>query len=350
MGLGDVWFVLVGVLLTGYAIFDGFDLGVGVLYPFLGKSEQDKTVMRRSVGPVWDGNEVWLLTGGGALFAAFPAVYATVFSGFYLALTLLLFALIFRAASLEFRHSDPAWAKLWDGAFFVGSAVPALLFGVAVGNIVRGVPLTAAGEMIAGGGEPIFLGNLLAALNPYALVIGVFGLVWITLHGASWLCVKTTGDLYERAVKLRKTLLVVFAVMVAVSTAATALLVPGAFAKVTGSVAGWVFVVVVIAGAVLSWVSASRGRDLPAWYGTTLAVVGMVGIWAASIYPALVPALPGSAGGALTIANASSSTLTLTVMLIIAAIGVPLVLWYHFIVYRAYKGKIVLPVEGDGGY
>ena len=350
MGLGDVWFVLVGVLLTGYAIFDGFDLGVGVLYPFLGKSEQDKTVMRRSVGPVWDGNEVWLLTGGGALFAAFPAVYATVFSGFYLALTLLLFALIFRAASLEFRHSDPAWAKLWDGAFFVGSAVPALLFGVAVGNIVRGVPLTAAGEMIAGGGEPIFLGNLLAALNPYALVIGVFGLVWITLHGASWLCVKTTGDLYERAVKLRKTLLVVFAVMIAVSTAATALLVPDAFAKVTGSVVGWVFVLVVIGGAVLSWVSASRGKDRPAWYGTTLAVVGMVGVWAASIYPALVPALPGSAGGALTIANASSSTLTLTVMLIIAAIGVPLVLWYHFIVYRAYKGKIELPVEGDGGY
>ena len=350
MGLGDVWFVLVGVLLTGYAIFDGFDLGVGVLYPFLGKSEQDKTVMRRSVGPVWDGNEVWLITGGGALFAAFPAVYATVFSGFYLALTLLLFALIFRAASLEFRHSDPAWAKLWDGAFFVGSAVPALLFGVAVGNIVRGVPLTAAGEMIAGGGEPIFLGNLLAALNPYALVIGVFGLVWITLHGASWLCVKTTGDLYQRAVKLRKTLLVVFAVMIAVSTAATALLVPGAFAKVTGSVVGWVFVLVVIGGAVLSWVSASRGKDRPAWYGTTLAVVGMVGVWAASIYPALVPALPGSAGGALTIANASSSTLTLTVMLIIAAIGVPLVLWYHFIVYRAYKGKIELPVEGDGGY
>jgi len=350
MGLGDVWFVLVGVLLTGYAIFDGFDLGVGVLYPFLGKSEQDKTVMRRSVGPVWDGNEVWLLTGGGALFAAFPAVYATVFSGFYLALMLLLFALIFRAASLEFRHSDPAWAKLWDGAFFVGSAVPALLFGVAVGNIVRGVPLTAAGEMIAGGGEPIFLGNLLAALNPYALVIGVFGLVWITLHGASWLCVKTTGDLYQRAVKLRKTLLVVFAVMIAVSTAATALLVPGAFAKVTGSVVGWVFVLVVIGGAVLSWVSASRGKDRPAWYGTTLAVVGMVGVWAASIYPALVPALPGSAGGALTIANASSSTLTLTVMLIIAAIGVPLVLWYHFIVYRAYKGKIELPVEGDGGY
>jgi cytochrome d ubiquinol oxidase subunit II len=350
MGLGDVWFVLVGVLLTGYAIFDGFDLGVGVLYPLLGKSERDKAVMRRSVGPVWDGNEVWLLTGGGALFAAFPAVYATVFSGFYLALTLLLFALIFRAASLEFRHADPAWARFWDGAFFVGSAVPALLFGVAVGNIVRGVPLTAAGEMIAGGGQPVFLGNLFAALNPYSLVIGVFGLVWITLHGASWLCLKTTGDLYDRAVKLRKTLLIAFAVMVAASTAATALLVPDAFAKVTGSVAGWAFALVVIGGAVLSWLSASRGKDLQAWYGSTLAVVGMVGIWAASIYPSLVPALAGSAGKALTVTNASSSQLTLMVMLIIAVIGVPLVLWYHFIVYRAYRGKIELPVDGGAGY
>jgi cytochrome d ubiquinol oxidase subunit II len=350
MGLGDVWFVLVGVLLTGYAIFDGFDLGVGVLYPFLGRSERDKEVLRRSVGPVWDGNEVWLLTGGGALFAAFPAVYATVFSGFYLALMFLLFALIFRAAALEFRHADPTWAKFWDGAFFVGSAVPALLFGVAVGNIVRGVPLTAAGEMIAGGGQPVFLGNLLAALNPYALVIGVFGLVWIVLHGVSWLCVKTTGELYERAVALRTTMLVVFAASIVVATAATALLAPSAFAKVTGSVAGWLFVVVLLGGAVLAWVSASGGKDRQAWYGTTLAVVGMVGIWAASIYPALVPALAGSAGSALTVSNAASSALALTVMLVIAVIGVPLVLWYHFIVYRAYAGRIELPAADEGRY
>jgi cytochrome bd ubiquinol oxidase subunit II len=350
MGLGDVWFVLVGVLLTGYAVFDGFDLGIGVLYPFLGKSERDKAVMRRAVGPVWDGNEVWLLTGGGALFAAFPAVYATVFSGFYLALMLLLFSLIFRAVSLEFRHADPAWAKFWDGAFFVGSAVPALLFGVAVGNIVRGVPLTAAGEMIAGGGEPVFLGNLLAALNPFALVIGVLGLVWIVTHGATWLSLKATGDLRERAAKLRRTMLVVFAVMIAVSTAAAAFLVPESFARVTGSVAGWAFVLILIAATVMAWVFSSRDKDRQAWYSTALAAVGLVGIWAASIYPALVPALAGSAGHALTVANASSSQLALTVMLIIAAIGVPLVLWYHFIVYRAYKGRIELPADGGADY
>ena len=350
MGLGDVWFVLIGVLLTGYAVFDGFDLGIGVLYPLLGKSERDKAVMRRAVGPVWDGNEMWLLTGGGALFAAFPAVYATVFSGFYLALMLLLFSLIFRAVSIEFRHNDPKWAKFWDGAFFVGSAVPALLFGVAVGNIVRGVPLTAAGEMIAGGGEPMFLGNLLAALNPFALVIGVLGLVWIVLHGATWLSLKATGDLRDRAAKVRRTMLIVFAVMIAASAAAAAFLVPDAFSRVTGSATGWIFVVLLIAAVVMAWVFASRDKDRQAWYSTALAAVGLVGIWAASIYPALVPALAGSAGESLTVANASSSQLALTVMLIIAAIGVPLVLWYHFIVYRAYKGRIELPADGGEGY
>ena len=171
--LSVLWFALVGVLLAGYAVFDGFDLGVGALYPFLGKSAEDKQVMRNAIGPVWDGNEVWLLTGGGALFAAFPAVYATVFSGFYLALMLVLFALIFRAVSFEYRAHDPAWAGVWDWAFFLGSALPALLFGVAVGNIVRGVPLGADGE---------FAGSFFTLLNPYALVIGVTAASF-TLHG-----------------------------------------------------------------------------------------------------------------------------------------------------------------------
>ncbi|HEY5548963.1 MAG TPA: cytochrome d ubiquinol oxidase subunit II [Coriobacteriia bacterium] len=338
MGLGELWFVLIGVLLAGYAIFDGFDLGVGILYPFLGKTEQDKAAMRMSVGPLWDGNEVWLITGGGALFAAFPAVYATVFSGFYIALMLLLFALIFRAGALEFRHSDPAWAKFWDGAFFVGSAVPALLFGVAVGNIIRGLPLTASGEFITGGGTPIFLGNLLTALNPYAIVVGLLSVAWIALHGSTWLALKTTGELRERAARTRRVLLVAFGVLLAVATAATALLVPGAFAKAVGSPFGWLFCVLAIAGAVLVAVGAQRGADRMSWYGSALAGASMVGIWAASIFPALVPSL--GPGAALTIANSRSSQLTLTVMLIIAVIGVPLVLLYFFLIYKTYAGRM----------
>ena len=338
MSLGNVWFVLVGVLIAGYAIFDGFDLGVGTLYPFLGKSEDDKAVMRRSIGPVWDGNEVWLLTAGGALFAAFPPVYATVFSGFYIALMLLLFALIFRAAALEFRHHDPAWAGFWDWAFFLGSAIPSLLFGVAVGNIIRGLPLTPEGEFIAGGGTPVFLGNLAAALNPYSLVIGILGLVWIVLQGTAWLGMKTTGDLHERVSRTRGRMLVAFAITFALATAATALLVPAAFDAATGSVAGWIFIVLVLVGASVTWMSGRSGADRRAFYGSSLTGVAMVGIWAASIFPALVPST--GSGPALTIVNSASSQLTLTVMLIIAAIGVPLVLFYFFLIYRTYAGRI----------
>ena len=347
MTLGIVWFILVGVLIAGYAIFDGFDLGVGILYPFLGKSEDDKTIMRRAIGPVWDGNEVWLLTAGGALFAAFPAVYATVFSGFYIPLMLLLFALLFRAVALEFRSVDPDWVKVWDWSFVLGSTIPALLFGVAVGNIIRGLPLTVESEFIAGGGSPVFLGNLLFALNPYSLVIGLLGLSWIVLQGATWLGVKTNGDLYERAKRARGVMLIAFAVLFAAATAATALLVPEAFAQATSSVAGWLFIVLAIAGAILVRVG-SNGKDRMAFYGSSLAGASMVGIWAVSIFPQLVPSL--GPGEALTVANSASSQLTLTVMLIIAAIGVPLVLFYFFLIYRTYAGRIDMTQSTDGHY
>ncbi len=348
MGLGEIWFVLVGVLFAGYAVFDGFDLGVGVLYPFLGKTEEDKAVLRRAIGPVWDGNEVWLLTGGGALFAAFPAVYATVFSGFYIALMLLLFALIFRAAALEFRSVDPEWKKLWDWSFFLGSAIPALLFGVAVGNIIRGVPLTAEGEFIAGGGTPMFLGNLLVALNPYALVIGVLGLVWIILQGATWLGLKTTDDLYARVRSVRSKMLIAYVVLFGAATAASALLVPEAFANATASPVGWLFAALAVAGIVMVAMGGSKGADRMAFYGSSLSGVAMVGIWAASIFPALVPST--GVGEALTIANSQSSPLTLTTMLIIAAIGVPLVLFYFFLIYKTYAGRIDMSVGTDGHY
>lgn len=344
MTLGDIWFVLIGVLFVGYAIFDGFDLGVGTLYPFLGTSDEEKAVMRLSVGPVWDGNEVWLLTGGGALFAAFPAVYATVFSGFYLALMLLLFALIFRAGAMEFRHRDPAWAKFWDWAFFLGSAIPALLFGVAVGNIVRGVPLTVEGEFIAGS-APTFGANLLAALNPYSIVIGLLGLSWILLHGASWLGVKTSGDFHRRVSSTRSVLLAAYAALFMAGAAATAAFVPDALDRVIGSIAGWAFIAAGIVGIVVTWFAGRQGKDLAAFYGSALGAVSLVGIWAASIFPSLVPST--GAGESLTIANSASSDLTLTVMLIIAGIGVPLVLLYFFIIYRTYAGRIDSAMVAD---
>ena len=339
--LGIIWFALVGVLLAGYAIFDGFDLGVGALYPFLGKSETDKRVMRTSIGPVWDGNEVWLLTGGGAIFAAFPAVYATVFSGFYLALMLVLFSLIFRAVSLEYRAHDEAWKGVWDWAFFLGSALPALLYGVAVGNIVLGVPLFHNGE---------FAGNFFTLLgfhngfNPFQLIIGVLGLVLILTQGASWLAVKSTGDLHDRTVKARGLLVKVFAICAIVGAAATMLFAKDAFAKVVGAPVGWLFVALLVISIGWGHLSSNAGKDLPAWYAISLSAVSLVGIWAASIFPNLVPSL--GPGAAIDIASSASSAYTLTTMLIIAAIGVPLVLVYIFIVYRAFAGKIKLDGEG----
>jgi cytochrome d ubiquinol oxidase subunit II len=339
--LGIIWFALVGVLFAGYAVFDGFDLGVGTLYPFLGKSEEDKAIMRASVGPVWDGNEVWLLTAGGALFAAFPAVYATVFSGFYLALMLVLFALIFRAVSFEFHAHDKEWRPVWDWAFFGGSALPSLLFGVAVGNVVLGVPLDADGE---------FAGNFFTLLgfhngfNPFPLVIGVLGLSMILVQGASWLAVKTEGDLYKRSVVSRSTLAWVFTALVVVATAVTALFAKTAFANVTGSVVGWVFVALLAVSLAFGRFSMNGSKDLPAWYAISLSAVSLVGIWAAAIFPDLVPS--AGPGPALSIALTASSQLTLTVMLIIAAIGVPLVLFYFYLIYKVFAGKVKLDGEG----
>jgi cytochrome d ubiquinol oxidase subunit II len=333
--LGVLWFALVGVLLAGYALFDGFDLGLGTLYPFLAKNDDEKEVMRSSIGPVWDGNEVWLLTGGGAIFAAFPNVYATVFSGFYLALMLVLFALIFRAVSFEFYAHDPGWRRVWDWSFFLGSALPALLFGVAAGNIVRGVPLDKMGE---------FTGNFFTLLNPYALVLGVLGLVMFLWQGAAWLAVKSENALYDRAVKTRSLMAWLFVVLVLLSTVATFLLVPRAAAQVMASPIGWVFIVLLLVS--MAWGRfVHGGKELHSWYAASLAPVALVGLWAVSIFPRLVPAINDDALS-LTIANSASSQLTLTVMTIIAAIGVPLVLFYFYLIYRIFAGKVQAGGEG----
>jgi cytochrome bd ubiquinol oxidase subunit II len=347
MLLQVMWFVLVGVLLAGYAVLDGFDLGVGTLYPFLGTSDADKSVLRTSIGPVWDGNEVWLLTGGGALFAAFPPVYATVFSGFYLALMLVLFSLIFRAVSLDFRKHDPAWSGVWDWAFFLGSALPALLFGVAVGNIALGVPLDASGEFA--GNFFTLLGFWGGTFNPVPLCVGVLGLGMFLLQGSSWVALKAEGELHDRAAKLSSTLAWVFTALVVLATAVVALFAPDTFAKVVGSPVGWVFVALLVVALAWARLSANAGKDRALWYSASLSAVALTGIWAAGIFPDLVPSLGDASGAAtksLTVTNASSSQLTLTVMLIIAAIGVPLVLYYMYLIYKTFAGKV--GAEGEG--
>jgi cytochrome d ubiquinol oxidase subunit II len=326
-----IWFILIAVLLAGYAVLDGFDLGAGVLYPFIARNDEEKALVRDSVGPVWDGNEVWLLTGAGALFAAFPPVYATVFSGFYLALMLVLFALVFRAVSFEFRAQDPKWGGLWDWAFFGGSALPALLFGVAAGNIIRGVPLAAGGE---------YAGDFFLLLNPYALLCGVVGLVFFIEHGASWLCMKTFGDVRDRSAVIRRWGQYAYAGLMAVLAVTTYLVLPQRFAADVTSVFGWLGIVLAWGGVLGAIYFTSKDVDLWSFVASGASIVGLVVMWGAAIFPFLVPAL-GQPGG-LSAFEVSSSQLTLTVMLIIAVIGVPVMLVYTAIVYRVFAGKTVV--------
>ena len=306
--LAVLWFFLIFVLIAGYFVLDGFDLGVGVLYRALAKDERERALVRRSIGPVWDGNEVWLLTAGGALFAAFPAAYATTFSGFYLAVMLVLFGLIVRAVSLEFRAHDPQWARAWDVCFTVGSFLPALLLGVALGNVIAGIPMAANGDYA---GVP-----LLGLLSPFTLVAGLLGLAMCLSAGAAWVALKAPAGsaVHERAAKLR----------VPCQIAALAL-----FAVAT-----------VLAFVVASIVLGRKGNDLVAFLLQSVAAAGLVALAAVTLFPNLVVAAPGSVGASITLMSAASSDTSLAWMTGIACVGVPLVLAYHVIAYRVFRGRL----------
>lgn len=333
MDLNTAWFLLIYVLLIGYAVLDGFDLGVGVLHLFA-RSEHERRIHLNAIGPVWDGNEVWLLAGGGALFAAFPPVYATVFSGFYLALVLLLMALIFRAVSFEFRRQvdRPGWKLLWDLAFGLGSLVAALLLGVAFGNILRGVPIDADGQ---------WAGSFLGLLNPYALLVGVAGLVLLTMHGAAYLTLKSEGALRDRVRAWIPRLWVVFVLLYLVATVWTFFSARHLFDEVLGRPLFWVFFVVLLAALVYTPVAHRAGRDGRLFIATALTVVSVLALSAVSLYPRLVPSSLDLAHS-LTAYNASSTPRTLTAMLIIALIGVPIVLVYTAWIYWSFRGKVRL--------
>jgi cytochrome d ubiquinol oxidase subunit II len=330
--LRNAWFLLIGVLLAGYSLLDGFDLGVGALLPFLAKTEDEKRWLIAAVGPVWDGNEVWLLAGGGALFAAFPLAYATVFSGFYLALMLVLFALILRAVSLEFRAHDTARRGLWEAAFVGGSVVPALVFGVALGNVVVGVPIDAAGE---------FAGSFFTLLRPLPLVFGLLGLCAFLTHGAAYAAVKTSGELRERARRTARTMAVAFGAAFVLSVVMVWIYLPAALGKIVA----WIFAAVVCLALVLFLAALKKGRDGRTFALSSAAFLGLWGIVGAIQYPNLVRASDPALS--LTVRTASSSALTLKVMLLIALVGMPLVIGYTIYAYRVFKGKAD---AGGAGY
>ena len=337
MDLNTVWFILFFVLIGGYAVLDGFDLGVGVLHLFT-RSPQERQMNMQAIGPFWDGNEVWLLTGGGALFAAFPVVYATVFSSFYLALMLVLFALIFRAVSLEFSHQvdHPLWRGVWDWAFGLGSLLAALLFGVAVGNILRGLPINSKG---------VFTGSFVGLLNPFALLAGLLSLFMCSLHGAVWLCVKTEGAQQRRSRKWVGGLWMAVVALFCVVTVMTFMTMGHLTAGVFTRPLTWCFLLLLAAGLLLLPLTKRRERDGWMFICSSAVILSMIGLGAVSLFPRLVPSLTDAANS-LTIYNASSTVRTQTVMLWIAIIGMPLVLIYTAVIYRVFRGKVAEVEEG----
>ncbi len=331
MDLETIWFLLVGVLIAGYAVLDGFDLGVGALYLFA-RSKEERDLHVAAIAPVWDGNEVWLITGGGALFAAFPIVYATVFSGFYLAFMLLLVALIARAVSIEFRALMPgsSWAKAWDWAFGLGSLLPTVLFGVAVGNILRGVPIGPAPEFA-------WQGSFLGLLNPYALLVGLVSCSFFVMHGANYLRMKTDGQLADRMGRVALAAFFAFLALYAVATAATVAVSPFLFQKL-GSPLFWALSALLAAALAATPAFVRSGRKGLAFLASSATIVLMILVTAFSAYPVIVPSST-SLANSLTIYNSASTPRTLTVMLVIALVGVPLVLVYTLMVYRIFRGK-----------
>ncbi len=332
MDLPTIWFLLVGVLIIGYAVLDGFDLGVGVLYLFA-RSEEERRIYLNAIGPVWDGNEVWLLTGGGALFAAFPVVYATVFSAFYLAMMLVVVALIARAVSFEFRGKleGPGWKKLWDWCFGLGSLLAAVLYGVAVGNVVGGIPIDAGGT---------FTGSFLGLLNPLALLCGLLSLAMFTMQGAAYMCLKSEGELRERMRGWTMRGWLAFAVLYAVVTLVAIIAAPHAFEGVLANPLFWVLLVLFAASLASVPLYGRRGRDGRTFLASSVTIVSLIGLAAVGMFPRVVASSIDLANS-LTIYNSASTPRTQTVMLIIALIGMPIVLAYTAYVYKVFKGKVV---------
>ncbi|RKX23836.1 MAG: cytochrome d ubiquinol oxidase subunit II [Candidatus Zixiibacteriota bacterium] len=336
MDLNTTWYLLFGVLIIGYAILDGFDLGVGVLHLFT-SDETERRVNLNAIGPVWDGNEVWLLTAGGALFAAFPPVYATVFSSFYLALMLVLAALIFRAVSVEFRSkiNSPGWRRLWDWSFGLGSLLPAVLFGVAVGNILRGVPLDAAG---------VFSGIFLGLLNPYSILMGVLSLVMFTMHGALYMTLKTEKAQRARMSEWASTSWVALIVLYFVTTLYTYFEAGYLFKGVLGNPLIWILFILLLVAMIYIPIALKSWAFFRAFMASSVTILCMIGLAAVSMYPRMLPSIT-NLDYSLTIYNASSTDRTLTVMLVIALIGVPIVIAYTWYIYRVFKGKTVITDE-----
>lgn len=357
-----IWWLFVGVLLIGFALTDGFDLGIGALLPFLGKNDNERRVIINAIGPTWEGNQVWLITAGGAIFAAWPTVYAAAFSGLYVALLLVLFALFFRPVGFDYRSklADPRWRNAWDWALFVGGFVPALIFGVAFGNLLQGLPFH-YDEVL----RPTYTGSFFALLNPFALLCGVVSLAMLIMHGAIYLQFRTEGIIYQRARKAATTaaLVLIASFTLAglwVGTAIDGFIItqmpapdatPDILAKTVERASGawlhnyashpWMILAPLagFVGAAGAWQLSRKGRPALALGSSGLSLAGVILTAGFSMFPFILPSSTDPRSS-LTVWDATSSQLTLSWMFAATVIFLPLIILYTSWVYRVMGGKV----------
>src|SRR5262245_4041243 len=331
MDLNLLWFILLGVLLAGYAVLDGFDLGVGTLHLLLARSDHDRRVMLNTIGPIWDGNEVWLVTFGGALFAAFPEAYAAAFSALYLPFMILLFALIGRAVSIEFRskQTHAFWRWYWDFSFFGASTLASLLFGVAVGDAIIGIPINERHE---------FAGTLLDLVRPYPLLIGLLTVALFTMHGAIYTYLKTEGEIQQRAHRHVWRWFGIFMVLYLFATFWTLTQMPSAVRNFRDHPWLWIFAALNVLAIANIPRAMFLGRPGYAFASSSATICALVLLFGAALYPNLVTSSL-SPDWSLTIYSAASSQKTLGIMAICAAIGMPFVVTYTLIVFWVFRGK-----------
>ncbi|MEJ5328771.1 MAG: cytochrome d ubiquinol oxidase subunit II [Desulfobaccales bacterium] len=326
-----IWFLLWGLLWAVYFVLDGFDLGLGILLPGLGKTEADRRLIYRVTEPHWDGNEVWLIAAGGVTFAAFPTAYAAMFSGLYTPLMFILFALILRGVTFAFRDQveDPRWRRLWDTCLFVGSLLPALLLGVAFANLFRGLPYDAEGH---------FQGTLFTLLNPYGLAGGLLFVLLFCLHGALWLAVKTAGEMHQRAAATARSLwpwVLVLAVVFLLASRRVTRLWDNYFAYPVLLL----LPLATVAALLLTYVWMRREAWWPAWFASAGTILGVTLFGVVGLYPNLIPSSLDPAFS-LTVHNAASSPFTLKIMLGVALTFVPLVIAYQTWAHLLFREKV----------
>jgi len=345
--MGFIWFWLVAIMLVGYVVLDGFDLGVGILYPFLAETEDERRMALRSIGPVWDGNEVWLLAGGGTLYFAFPLLYASAFSGFYLPLMIVLWLLVLRGISLELRnHLDAGvWRQLLGGLFAFASTLLVIFYGAALANVIRGVPLNSSGYFFVPLWTNFLVGPSPGILDWYTVLGGVVAFVALTLHGALWLALKTTGDLESRAVSAAKRIWWVLLLLTIVSLAATIEVQPGSLKNYLTFPPAFVIPLGVLLFLGAIYYCNQRGRQLAAFLSSCFYLFLMMAGAAFALYPTLLPSIIDRSQD-ITVDRALSGPHTLHVGLIWWSFGMLLASGYFTLVYWMFRGKVDLKQPG----